>query len=368
MLIKNANIFTGGNFVAGDISFSDKIEKIGKSDGDGIDAQGGYVIPGLVDIHTHGAMGDDFSDGDVDGMARLGSFYVSHGVTTFLATTMTLGEQTLLRAMKAIRSYDGSGAKCGGVHLEGPFLSYAKRGAQAAKDLHKPDEKMFDRLNDASGNSIRLVTVAPEEDGAMEFIEKVSRRTTVSIGHTCADYQTAMAAFSAGATHVTHLFNAMPPMLHRAPGVVGAALDSGASVELICDGLHIHQSVLRAARKLFGDKINIVSDSLRHTGMPDGEYELGGQPITVKNGKATLHDGTLAGSSVTLMDELRNAVEFGFSLQEAVYACSTAPAKAVGLDAGIIEVGRNADLVLLDKDLGIKAVYVDGKEQKIAKR
>lgn len=194
----------------------------------------------------------------------------------------------------------------------------------------------------------------------MSFIQEVSKVCTVSLGHTTADYDTAMAGFRAGATHATHLYNGMPSFLHRAPGVIGAAFDAGASVELICDGLHIHPSVIRATCQLFGDKLNLISDSLRCAGMPDGDYELGGQPIVVKNHKATLLDGTLAGSSISMLDAVRNVVNFGLPLEAAVYAASTAPAQAVGLDVGVLEVGRPADLVVLDKALDLKAVFVDG--------
>lgn len=363
MILKNAKIFLGKDFVDGDIRFDECIEEIGNFAEAGLDVQGAYIIPGLVDIHTHGGAGEDFSDGR--GLQTLSDYYAAHGVTSFLATTMTLPESVLLKAMHAVRDFRrAGGAKCAGVHLEGPFLSYEKRGAQAAENLHVPDIEMFHRLNEASGGTVRLVTVAPEEQGALEFIRRINKICTVSVGHTVADYDTAMAAFEAGATHATHLFNAMPPFLHRTPGVIGAAFDCGASVELICDGLHLHPSVIRAAHKLFGEKINLISDSLRCAGMPDGDYELGGQPITVKNGKATLRDGTIAGSSISLMDGVRNCVRFGIPLCDAVYAASTAPALAVGLDAGVIAVGRKADLVVLDPDLKILDVFVDGKKKR----
>ena len=278
---------------------------------------------------------------------------------------MTLKEEVLTPAMHAIRDFRRTGgAKCAGVHLEGPFLSFAKRGAQAAENLHKPDIALFNRLNEASGGLVKLVTVACEEEGAIDFIRIVSKIVTVSLGHTSADYDTAMEAFEAGASHATHLFNGMPPLNHRSPGVIGAAIDSGASVELICDGLHIHPAVIRGTYRIFGEKLNLISDSLRCAGMPDGNYELGGQPIVVKNGKATLLDGTLAGSSISMLDAVRNVVRFGLPLESAVYAASTAPALAVGLrDTGRIEVGKAADFVVLDNDLNLVAVFVDGQRQ-----
>ena len=365
MLIKNAKVLIGKAFVEADIAFEEKITAIGKLDGPAdLDAAGCYVAPGLVDIHTHGAVGEDFSDGKPAGLQPLADYYAAHGVTSYLATTMTLKEETLTPAMHAIRDFrPAGGAKCAGVHLEGPFLCYAKRGAQAAENLHKPDTALFRRLNEASGGQVKLVTVACEEEGAMPFIREVSQVCTVSLGHTTADYDTAMAGFGAGASHATHLFNAMPSFLHRTPGVIGAAFDAVASVELICDGLHIHPAVIRATYQLFGDRLNLISDSLRCAGMPDGDYELGGQPIVVKDHKATLLDGTIAGSSISLLDAVRNVVRFGLPLAEALYAASAAPALAVGLDAGVLKAGRPADLMVLDEKLALKAVYVDGKAQ-----
>ena len=363
MVIQNAKVFVGKSFVDAGIQFDRAITAVGKVDAPAdLDAAGGYVIPGLVDIHTHGAVGEDFSDGKSEGLQPLADYYAAHGVTSYLATTMTLKEEVLTPAMHAIRDFRPSGgAKCAGIHLEGPFLSYAKRGAQAAENLHKPDAALFHRLNEASGGQVKLVTVACEEEGALPFIQEVSRTCAVSLGHTTADYDTAMAGFQAGATHATHLYNGMPSFLHRAPGVIGAAFDAGASVELICDGLHIHPAVIRATYQLFGEKLNLISDSLRCAGMPDGDYELGGQPIVVKGGKATLLDGTLAGSSISMLDAVRNVVRFGLPLEAAVYAATSAPALAAKLDVGVIEAGRAADLLVLDKDLNLKAVFVDGR-------
>ncbi len=365
MLIKNAKILIGKAFLEADIQFDETITAIGKIEGPAdLDVQGCYVVPGLVDIHTHGAMGEDFSDGRRPGLQPLADYYAAHGVTSYLATTMTLKEETLTPAMHAIRDFrPAGGAKCAGVHLEGPFLSYAKRGAQAAENLHKPDAGLFHRLNEASGGQVKLVTVACEEEGALPFIREISQICTVSLGHTTADYDTAMAGFAAGASHATHLYNGMPSFLHRAPGVIGAAFDAEASVELICDGLHIHPAAIRATYQLFGDKLNLISDSLRCAGMPDGDYELGGQPIVVKDHRATLLDGTLAGSSISLLDAVRNVVRFGLPLADAVYAASTAPALAVGLKAGALQAGRPADLLVLDGHLALKAVFVDGKKQ-----
>ena len=367
MIIGNALLFLDGVFTPGSLTITDGvIAAIGPADIPcDVDAGGKYLVPGFVDIHTHGAMNEDFSDGKPEGLPTMSRYYAAHGVTSFLATTMTLKEHVLTPAMHTIRDFvrPADGAKCAGIHLEGPFLSYAKRGAQAAENLHKPDAAMFHRLNEASGGIVRLVTVAPEEEGAIPFIREISPVATVSVGHTTADYVTAMAAYAAGASHATHLFNGMPPFHHRQPGVIGAAFDAGATVELICDGLHSHPAAIRTVHKLFGNKLVIISESLRCAGMPDGEYELGGQPIEMRNGKATLRGtDTLAGSSINLLDEVRNVVSFGLPLEDALTAVTIAPAKAVRLDKeiGSLAVGKRADVLLLDQSLQLHAVYVDG--------
>lgn len=366
MVIKNGCILLGKEFIAADVAFEKTITAVGENlSGESFDAADCYVVPGFVEIHSHGAVGEDFSDGKAEGLQPMADYYASHGVTSFLATTMTLPENVLTKAMETIGSFcPNGGAKCAGVHLEGPFLSSAKKGAQAECALHHPDAAMFHRLNAASGGMVRLVTVACEEAGGMEFIEEVSKSCTVSLGHTIADYDTAMEAFRRGATHATHLFNGMESLHHRKPGVIAAALDSGASVELICDGLHIHPAVIRLTHRLFGEKLNLISDSLRCAGMPEGEYELGGQPIEVHGKKATLKGtDTLAGSCISLLDAVQNVAAFGIPLPDALYAASTAPADAVGLtDRGRIAVGACADLLVLDRELQLKAVFVDGKK------
>ncbi len=367
MRISNAQVFINGGFVHGGIDFGQRIFQVGPQVRfGGLDAQGGYVIPGLVDIHSHAAMGEDSSDGRPEGMPIMSRYYAARGVTSWCPTTMTLSEEDLTRAMHVIRDFirPAEGAKVAGVNLEGPFLSYAKRGAQAAEHLRAPDAAMFHRLNDASGGIVRLITVAPEEPGAIPFIQEVSRYCTVSIGHTTADYDTAMAAYQAGASHATHLYNGMPPMHHRNPGVITAASDAGATVELIADGLHTHPSVIRMTQRLFGDKLVLISDSMRSAGMPDGEYTLGGQPVTLKDGKCTLTGtDTIAGSCIHLMDAVCRSVAFGVPLEAAVTAATLTPACVIGRESeiGSLEPGKCADLVLLDRNLQVKAVYIDGR-------
>ena len=336
--ISNANVFLDGRFVTGGIEFSDVVEAVGPAVTGGTDLGGCYVIPGLIDVHTHGAMNEDASDGSPEGLVKMARYYAAGGVTSWCPTTMTLKEPVLTKSMEAVRDFQrpADGAKVAGVHLEGPFLSLKKCGAQNPDNLHAPDAQLFHRLDEASGHRVRLVTVAPEEPGALPFIREVSRTCTVSLGHTTADYDTAVAAYEAGASHATHLFNAMPALNHREPGVAAAALDAGATVELITDGFH---------------------------GMPDGDYELGGLPITLTEGVARLRgSSTLAGSSIHLMDGLRRAVSFGVPLEAAVYAATAAPAKAIRRDheIGTLALGLAADFLVLDKDLNLKAVYVDG--------
>lgn len=366
MILKNGMIFQpNGTFAIGDMEFDETIKSIGTIEAHAdINATNKYVVPGFIDVHTHGAMTEDASDGSVEGLEKMSVYYAKNGVTSWLPTTMTLKEETLTPAMHAIRDFKTKGARCAGIHLEGPFLCYEKRGAQAAENLHKPDIEMFHRLNKESGNQVRLVTVAPEEGGAMEFIREISKVCTVSLGHSIADYDTAMEAYSNGATHTTHLFNGMNPLHHRKPAIIGAAYDSGATVELICDGLHIHPSVIRMMFQLYGDKLTLISDSLRCAGMPDGQYTLGGQPIIMKNGKATLMDEvTLAGSSISVLKAVQNVVSFGIPLEKAITAATITPARAARLDdrIGSLEVGKLADFLILDKDLNLEAVYIGSK-------
>ena len=337
-----------------------------------LDAAGCYVIPGLVDVHFHGCVGEDFSDATPDGLQKIADYELSQGVTYICPAGMTLPEDQLTAICKntaAHRAKNSGGAEVVGAHLEGPFLCMAKKGAQNGDYLHNPDVAMLKRLQEAAEGCVRLVTLAPEQPNSMESVRAaVEMGVTVSVGHTTADYDTAWAAFEAGASHTTHLFNAMPPLAHRDPGVIGAAFDvPHVQPELICDGVHVHGSAVRAAFRLFGkERMILISDSLRATGMPDGEYPFGGQMIEVHGNRATIlgHPETLAGSITSLMGCLRQAVAFGIPTADAVRACTYNPAQSIGIDgrAGTLDVGKEASIVLLDeKDLSIKAIVFKGQ-------
>ena len=355
-------------FVRRDVCFDGRLLSSSSADGKTYDASGCYVIPGLTDLHFHGCMGKDFSDADPEGLEIMAKYELSQGVTQICPAGMTLLEEQLTKVCQvaaAHRDANKPGAELCGINLEGPFLSTAKKGAQKADWIHAPDVDMFRRLMAASKGLVKLVSIAPEEPGAMEFIEAVEGEVTVSIAHTTADYDTAMEAFRLGARQVTHLFNAMPPFSHRAPGVVGAALDTPlCNVELICDGVHIHPSVVRAVFKMFGYKrVILISDTMRAAGMSDGDYTLGGQAVTVKGKLATLADGTIAGSVTNLMNCMRTAVSFGIPLEDAVWAAAVNPARAIGIFSrmGSLEPGKRANVVVLDQNLELKDVFFRGE-------
>lgn len=337
------------------------------ADTDVINAEGLYVIPGLVDIHFHGCMGYDFCDGTKEALDAITSYEASQGVTSITPATMTLSEEMLTKIFANAGAYENSeGSALRGINMEGPFVSEAKKGAQNGAYLHKPDVDFFQKMQKLSGGLIKQVAVAPEEDENLNFTKTLKDEVVISVAHTTADYDTAKAAFDAGACHVTHLFNAMPNFSHRAPGVVGAAFDSkDVTVELICDGIHIHPSMVRSVFALFGaQRVCMVSDSMMATGLKDGQYALGGQPVNVKGRLATLENGTIAGSASNLMECLRVAVkEMGIPLADAVLASTATPARSLGLydECGSITAGKSADAVLLDQDLNIVQVICRGK-------
>lgn len=370
MLYKNALIFDGLNFVPGAFRVEGgRFSQIlpGSVAEDGEDLQGACVIPGLVDVHNHGNSGADFSDGEPAGLRAMGRYLAENGVTSFAPASMTLPYETLAAAFATAVDYRQEElpghARLMGIQMEGPFFSEKKKGAQNGAYLKNPDFEAFEKLYEGCGGLVRIVDVAPELPGAAEFTAKASALCTVSVAHTDADYAQAAAVFQNGARHLTHLFNAMPPIHHRKPGVIGAASERDCvTAELICDGLHVHPSVVRMAFKLFPGRICLVSDALRCCGMPDGEYELGGQPVFLREGIARLADGTIAGSASNLYTCMRNAVAFGIPMAEAINAATIIPARQLGREGeiGSIEEGKLADFVVCDEALQRKAVYIGG--------
>ena len=333
-----------------------------------VDLQGLYVLPGLVDIHTHGNSGSDFSDGSAEGLRKMGSYLASNGITSFLPTSMTLPFEKLANAYGTAAAYalnrPADGARALGIHMEGPYFSEKKKGAQNGAFLKLPDADEFFALQEACGHRIRIVDIAPELPGAELFVRRITPHCRVSLAHTDASYEEACRAFDAGASHVTHLFNAMPQLHHREPGVIGAACDQAhVSAELICDGLHIHPAVVRLAFRLFPGRICLISDALRCCGMDDGIYELGGQQVTLKNGQARLPDGNLAGAVSNLYEDMVNAIRFGIKKEEAILAATMNPAKAAGVEKeiGSLETGKKADFIICDSQWNLRQVYIDGK-------
>lgn len=322
-----------------------------------LDAKGGYVIPGLVDIHFHGCMGSDCCDGTPEAFSTIARYELSQGVTSITPATMTVSEEDLSKICTAAKDFScPDGADFCGLYMEGPFISHAKKGAQNEKFIRTADTAMLARLQELSGGAIRTVVVAPETEGAMEFIRENSPHINISLAHMTADYETARKALSCGASQLTHTYNAMPPFTHRAPGPIGAAADDESCMaELICDGVHIHPAVVRTTFKIFGDnRIILISDSMRAAGMADGTYDLGGQAVTVKGNLAVLEDGTIAGSVTNLMDCVRTAVlKMGIPLASAVKCASRNPAKAIGLieDYGTLSPGKYANIVVLNETL-----------------
>ena len=367
-IIRNGIIFRPDNtFHTGSVSVSGGV--ITDSEPDNaqvIDAENLYIIPGLTDIHFHGCVGHDFCDATPESFKAIADYEASIGVTTICPATMTLPEPELLRIMTAARQFRQSCPSLIGIDLEGPFISPAKIGAQNPAYIVRPSSGMLRRLQEASGGLIRIALVAPEVDGAKEFIQDAKDIATISIGHTACDYDTASRAFDLGVRHVTHLYNAMNPINHRNPGPIIAAVEhEDVYAELICDGVHVHPAVVRNTLRMFGsDRVVFISDSMEATGMKDGEYSLGGLKVIKRGNRATLEDGvTIAGSVTNLMDCMRTAVrDMGVPLDVAVKCSVVNPVKSIGLDGlyGSIQEGRKANLVALDKELNLAFTMLEG--------
>lgn len=370
MRYENGWIFADGRFVRGGFSvengrFAHVLEDV---PGPAEDLGGALVIPGLVDIHVHGCAGADFSDGDYAGLVRMARYLARRGVTSFAPASMTLPYDALDKAFHAAarlrREGLADGARLMGIQMEGPFLSREKRGSQNPAYLRLPDWDRFLRLYDAAEGLLRIVDVAPELPGAVEFTRRASEKCRVSVAHTAAGYDQAAAVFDAGATHLTHLFNAMSGIHHRHPGPIGAASErENVTAELICDGIHVHPSAVRMAFRLFPGRICLISDALRCCGMADGSYSLGGQEILLSGGVARLTGGAIAGSAADLYQCMRRAVSFGIPREQAVWASTALPARVIGRESetGAIADGRAADFVICGGELEPEAVYLGGK-------
>lgn len=365
MIIKGGKVFQeDGSFLEqalyiNDHRLVDKAEY--QDDGKVIDAEGLLVLPGLVDIHSHGAAGEDFSDGNPEGLKKILQYEKRCGITSYCPTSMTFPKERLRQIFASIKgAQTEEEAKVVGINMEGPFLDPAKKGAHVEEWIAAPDAAFVRELNQDVDGLVRLVTLAPNMDGAEEFIKEMHEEVCISLGHTAADYDCASRAMKLGAHHVTHLYNAMQPFGHRAPGLIGAAMDDPeCMVELICDGYHIHPSAIRAAFRMFGpERVILISDSMRATGMENGTYELGGQEVTVKDRKAVLKDGTLAGSATNLYGCMCKAIEFGIPLEQAIMAATANPARSIGIfdRVGSIRIGKQADLLLVSENLELKRV------------
>ncbi len=379
MIIKNVQIFTEEKtFVKGDIFIENGLFVDHSETGPEMDGKGCYAIPGLIDLHLHGCMGFDFCDGSVEAIEKIAEYEASVGVTGIAPATMTLPVEELEQILSTAAAYkkeslnqhseeNSKRADLLGINMEGPFISRVKKGAQNPDYILPCSKEISQRFLDASEGLVKFIGIAPEDNPDFEdFICQMKDKVNISLAHTNADYDTAMAAFHAGANHAVHLYNAMPPFSHRAPGVIGAVADSShVYAEIICDGVHIHPSAVRGAFSMIGaDRMVLISDSMRATGMPDGRYSLGGLDVDVKGNRATLaSDGALAGSATNLMDCMRTAVqEMGIPLETAVACATINPAVCLGVDRqyGSISAGKQADLVLLDKDLKVIQVIKSG--------
>jgi len=363
--LKNGRIILEGGIREGCIRFDRQIAEICDAPREGdtvMDAEGLFVSPGFVDVHIHGYLGEDASDGKAEGLQKMAEGLIKNGVTSFLPTTMTVPKDELYTAFEVIRqamtaSRDWQGAEVLGCHAEGPCINPKKKGAQSEKAILPPDAELYRPYSD----TVRLVTMAPEMQGAAAAARMLRQMgIRVSIGHTDADYGTCTELLACGADHFTHLFNAMSPLNHRDPGTAGAGLTTDAFTELIADTFHVDKALFGMLHKLKGDKLILITDCTRAGGLPDGEYTLGGQPIYVKGIQCRLKDGTIAGSVLKMNEAVRNFHKAsGCSLHKAVLAATLAPAASVGMadTKGSLAAGKDADIILFDRDINIKHAF-----------
>lgn len=335
-----------------------------------IDAKGYYVSPGLIDLHIHGYDTKDTMDGTQEAIRTIAQGIAKNGVTSFLPTTMTMSKeeiQTALEACRSVKLQGSKGAQVLGVHMEGPYINEACKGAQNGKYIQEPNQQAIEFVKDYQ-DIIKLITIAPEVEGAKTFIETISNTTdiTLSMGHTKADFNEAMEGIEAGITHTTHLFNAMTALHHRNPGVVGAALASEqVSCEMICDTIHVNPGVYPLVIKAKApDKFVLVTDCMCAGGCPDGKYALGGQPVFVKEDSARLEDGTLAGSILKLNEAVRNVINHTeYGIEQVIEFATINPAKTIGVDGfkGTLDEGKDADIILIDEQINVKCAINKGE-------
>lgn len=371
MKITNARYFDGQAFCEGTLYVQDGLfasQADYVHDGEEIDATGRLAAPGLIDLHFHGCVGHDFCNASVESIRAIAAYQAAQGVTAMAPATMTFPEETLVKIMDAAAAFQPAEAEAAlvGINMEGPYISPSKVGAQNPLYVQGASLAMLQRLQQRCGGLIKLVDVAPEEPGNLEFIKQAAPDVRISLAHTCASYDQAVAAFKAGACHLTHLFNAMPGLHHRNPGPIAAAAErTDVTAEIICDGVHIHPAMVRLAFTLFGpDRMILISDTMEAAGLEDGEYSLGGQPVTVRGNRATLHDGTLAGSNTNLARCLHVAVSaMDIPMEHALRAATLNPARALGIDheRGSIAPGKVADLVFLDEEARVTDVILRGR-------
>ncbi len=372
---KNASVYAEGKgIIRTSVYFDDKIRQIGGyvAGAEEIELpENAVVLPGFIDEHIHGAGGSDAMDGNTKDLAIIAETVAKEGTTSFLATTMTQSKKNILKAMRAVKEYREAageqGARIAGVHLEGPFIAAAHKGAQPLEYVAAPDAKTFDEYNAACGNAIKIITLAPETEGALDFIRHiVAQGTVVSVGHTGAKYAEVKAAMEAGATNVTHTYNAQSPLHHREIGVVGSALLlEDLYCELICDTIHVSVPAMQLlVKNKRADKLALITDAMRAKGLADGVSELGGQTVYVKGGEARLADGTLAGSVLRMNRALQNMVEkVGVPLTQAVDYCTINPARTLKMEneAGSIAEGKRADFAVLNDKFDVLYTVRDGK-------
>lgn len=366
MILDNIKVYGDDfKFHSGSVSF--KEGKITDVSFNGSDADSELMlIPGFIDLHFHGCAGCDFTDGSKEAIEKMAEYEAKNGITAICPSTMPVPENQLKKSLLAAAEYKSEkGAELIGINMEGPYLTVEKRGGNDVNYLKDPSISEFEEFQRIAKGKIKIIDVAPDMNGSTEFISKVSKNSVVSLAHTPAGYAASMKGFEAGATLVTHLFNGMAAFSHRETGLVGAAMDSGAYVELICDGRHVSDPMLRAAYKIFGsERIVIISDSLSCTGLADGIYPVGELTIEVKNGLGRLADGTIAGASANAFEGFRHLVKCGIPIESAVRMASYNPAKVLGVidRLGTIEKGKTASFVIIDKDLNIKSVYLKGEK------